>query len=106
MRAWKALLVFAGGLALSQYLVVYYNSTLFDEFVQRQVNEPRSKDQLKTVLLNGAQDFSVTVKQSNINITTANGILRVGVDYAVPVNLVVYHPELKFHTGGAGLLRR
>jgi hypothetical protein len=105
IRAWKVIVAAIVGLALSQYLLVYYNSTLFNEFVQRQIDQPRSQAQLKAALISGAGDFSVSVKQSNINITTTDGVLRVGVDYRVPLNLLVYHPELKFHTVGAGLLR-
>jgi hypothetical protein len=104
MRAWKAILFLVGGLAISQYLLVYYNSTQFNYFVQRQMDLPRSKDQLRAVLLNGAPDFSVSLQHSNINITTTDGVLRVGVDYRVPLNLLVYHPEVRFHTRGAGLL--
>ena len=105
MRPWKAALALVGGLMVFQYLLAYNTSQKFNDFVQREVDHIR-RDQLKTALVNGASEYSIFVRESDISITTADAVLRVGVDYRVPVNLLIYRPELKFHTRGAVFLRQ
>ena len=64
-----------------------------------------SLGQLKSALLNKAQEYSLPVKDDDISITTTGAVFRVAVDYRVPIDLFVYSPRLTFHTIGAGLLR-
>ena len=105
MRAWKAAIALVGGLTLFEYLLAYNTSQQFNDFVQSQVDHIR-RDQLKTALVNGANEYSISVKESDISITTEDAVLRVGVNYRVPVNLVFYRPSFSFHTKGAGLVHR
>jgi hypothetical protein len=104
MRALKATFLMAGLMALTQYLPVYYNSSEFGEFVRREAGHTQSESQLKQSLLERARVYSLPVKASDISISRANAVLRVSVDYRVPVNLIVYNPELTFHVKGSGLL--
>ena len=46
------------------------------------------------------------MKESDISIDETDDILRVTVDYQVPVNLLIYNPTLKFRMIGSGLLPR
>lgn len=104
MRALKMTFAIAGLLALVQFLPVYYNSVQFDDFVQQVGRQNRTKGQLKSVLLNKAKDYSLSVKEADIGITTTDGVVHVAVDYRVPVNLFVFRPELKFRATSAGFL--
>ena len=106
MRALKLTFALAGLLVLVQYLDVYYNSVQFNDFVQQQARQTRLKGQLKSVLLNRAKDYSLPVTEADINITTSDGVFRVAVNYRVPLNLLVYYPELKFRAMGAGFTAR
>jgi hypothetical protein len=105
MRAWKAAVAIVGGLIVFEYLLVYNTSQQFNEFVQSQVDHI-GRDQLKMALVNGATEYSIYVKESDISITTEDAVLRVGVNYRVPVNLLVYRPSFKFHTKGSALVQR
>src|SRR5215831_5801416 len=104
MRAVKVTFVLAGLLALTQYFHVYYNSAEFNNFVRHEAERIRSGAQLKHSLLEQARVYSLPVTESDISINTTDAVLRVAVDYKVPVNLLVYNPELKFHVIGSAFL--
>ena len=104
MRAVKVTFVLAGLLALTQYLPVFYNSSEFSNVVSHEVERTRSGAQLKHSLLEQARVYSLPVTESDISLNTTDAVLRVAVDYKVPVNLLVYNPELKFHVIGSAFL--
>ena len=106
MRPGKAALALTGGLALFQFITVYYNTVQFDYAVRREAERSGASSQLKTAILIKAKDYSLPVQESDINVTKSGAIVRVVVDYRVPVNLFVYNPMLKFHTIGSGYVRR
>jgi hypothetical protein len=106
MRALKLTFALAGGLAVLQYLVVYYHSVQFHEFVQQEATMAPEKIQLQRTLLSKAREYSLPVTKEDIDITRTGEVLRVAVDYTVPVNLLVYRPAVKFHAIGAGLVRQ
>ena len=105
MRAVKLMLVLGGLLALAQYGVVYYNSVIFNNFVEQQAQQTRLH-QLKSAVLSKAKDYSLSLGEDDIDIATGDGVVRVAVAYTVPLNLLVYRPELKFRANGTGFLRQ
>ena len=106
MRACKAALALTGCLALFQFGSVYYSTLQFDYAVRREAERSGGSSQIKSAILIKARDFSLPVHESDINVTKSGPVVRVVVDYRVPVNLFVYNPELKFHTIGSGYIRR
>ena len=106
MRALKLTFVVAGLLFLTRYVPVYYCTSEFNEFVKQEVQRTGQQGQLKLALLKKARDYSLPVTETDINITTTDGIFRVAVDYRTPLDFVLYRPELKFHASGAGLIPR
>jgi hypothetical protein len=104
MRALKVTFALAGMLAITQYVPAYYNSSQFSYFVVREAARAKSAAQLKESVLEQARAYSLPVKESDIRINNIDAVLRVSVDYKVPLNLLVYNPELQFHVAGAGLL--
>ena len=112
MRAWKHLTLALAGvvglvgvLAISQSLSIYYRSSQFDDYLKHEVWRTRVTQRLKTSLLDEAKTYSLPVNEDDIRITADGSVFRVDVDYHVPINLLVYKHELKFHSIGAGLLR-
>jgi hypothetical protein len=105
MRALKLTFTLAGLLVLIRYVPVYYHTSEFNDFVMQEAQRTRQRGQLKGALLNRAKDYSLPVTEADINITTSDGVIRVAVDYTVPLDLLVYRPELKFHATGAGLMQ-
>src|SRR5262245_30235404 len=104
MRAWKAALALTAVFALGQYVRLYYKSVQFDDFVQREAQRNHLASQLTLTLLDKAQEFSLPVRDTDINITNIDGVRRVGVDYRAPLNLFLYTPSLKFRALGAGFV--
>lgn len=104
MRALKLALMLAGLLAIIQYIPAYYYASEFDSFVHNEVMRTRVRNQLKRDIMDRARFYSLRVRENDINITTSGAVFRVAIDYEVPVNLLVYNHELRFHTIGAGLL--
>jgi len=104
MRALKVTFALAGLLAMTQYLPANYNSSQFSYGVIREAARARSASQLKESVLEQARTYSLPVTESNITINRTDSVLRVSVDYKIPVNFIVYNSELKFHVRGAGML--
>jgi hypothetical protein len=106
MRITKLSAVLIGLLLLTRSIPSYYNSWLFNDFVQQESQHTRALGSLKETLLTKAQSYSLPVNASNIVITKEGSIYRVAVDYKVPVDLFVYSPAFKFHVVAAGLMHK
>jgi len=104
MQALKITFVLVVLLALTRYIPVYYSSSEYGEFVRHETARARSESQLKQSLLNEAREYSLPVTESDISINEKDNVLRVTVDYQVPLNMLVFSHELKFHTIASGLL--
>jgi hypothetical protein len=105
MRALKVLFVLAGLLAAFRYLPVYYNSSEFNNYVRESAERGRLTGPIKQDLLKQATMYELPIRESDIVLTKTGSILRVSIDYAVPVDLFVISPELKFHVIGSGFIR-
>src|SRR5689334_22975168 len=89
-------ILFAGVilLALARWVPIYYNSYLFQDFVQEQAQRAQSKKNFKQSVLDQAKAYSIPVDDSNIDIRMNGAVMRVSVDYQVPVDLLLYEPKL------------
>jgi hypothetical protein len=102
MRAFKFSFALAVLLALLRFGNVYYESWQFDDFVQQQTRRIHSKTVFKQALLNEAKAYSLPITDSDIVLNTINSVLRVSVDYKVPIDLIVYQPQMQFHVISGG----
>jgi hypothetical protein len=100
------LLVLASSLIVVQSLSIYYRSWQFDDYLKRQIWRTRGVQTFKQALLNEAHAYSLPIRDEDVRIMSNGPVFRVDVDYALPLNMLVYKTELKFHTVGAGLVRR
>jgi hypothetical protein len=108
MKTGALKLVVLGGISLMlvQYVPVYYHTMEFNRFVQEQVSRIRSTTPLQEAILSKAEEHQLPVTAENISMSTSDSVLRVNVDYQVPVNFYVFHQDLKFQARGSGLLPR
>jgi len=97
MRALNLTFVLVGLLALLRYASVYYHTSEFNNFVKQEVQRTQLKGQLKSALLTKASEYSLPVKEDDIDITTTGSVLRVAVAYRVPVNFYLFQHKLAFH---------
>jgi hypothetical protein len=104
MRAFKVSVALAGFLALLRFGSIYYGSWEFDDFVRQQTKRIHSKAQFKQAILDEARAYSLPISESDIVLNRNSSVMRVTVDYTVPVDLIVYQPKLQFHVISAGIV--
>jgi hypothetical protein len=107
MHYFKLALGLLGILVSFQTVPALYHSNQFDEFVKSEVQRSRtelSARQISRVILTKAGQYSVPLKQEDINVRTRDGVIRVEVNYRIPIDLLVYTPEMRFRTVGGALL--
>jgi hypothetical protein len=106
MRVLKSFGVAVAFFLLAKYFPVIYYTMEFNDFVKHEVQRSRIGPQLQKALLDQAQLYFLPLKPDDIRIDEGDGLIRVNVDYKVPVNLFVFTHELSFHAAGAGLAPR
>ena len=104
MRALKTLVSFLFLFVAVRFVNVYYGSWQFDDFVKQQTKRIHSTAQFKRDLLTEASARSLPISESDINLTNIGSVLRVSVDYTAPVDLILYRPNLQFHSISAAIL--
>ena len=102
-RVPKVFLIAIAFFLLVRYFPVVYYAMDFNDFVKHEAQRSRLRPQLQKALLNQAALDYLPVKSDDIRINEGDGLIRVKVDYRVPVNLFVFTHELGFHATGAGL---
>ena len=103
MKALKVLGVIAVFVLLARYFPILYYAMEFNDFVKQEVQRSRIAPQLEKALLDQAQIYFLPVKAEDIRINEDGDVIRVNVDYKVPVNLFAFTHVLSFHAAGAGL---
>ena len=104
MRLVKIALPILAVLVLIQVSRTYYQSQQFNDFIKREALHARTKKRLVEAILNKAGQFSLALNQQDISISTVGRVLRVEVNYSMPVDLLVYSPEMKFRLVRSGVL--
>jgi hypothetical protein len=66
----------------------------------------RAASQLRDALMNKAELYFLPVKPGDIQINEDGEILRVKVDYKVPVDLFVFTHVMTFHAAAVGITIR
>ena len=105
-RAVKLSVLLVLVLILAQYGPVYYHTWKFNRYVQEQTPRIRMQAPLKEAILSKAEEHNLPVTAQDISMTTRDSVLRVNVQYQVPVNFYVFQKAFKFSAVGSGLLMR
>jgi hypothetical protein len=106
MRTLKKIAIAIAFLLLARYFPVLYYASEFNTFVKNEAQRTRVGPQLQQNLLQQASIYFLPVKPDDIRIKDDGDLIRVSVDYRVPVNLFIFSHELSFHATGAGLAAR
>ena len=106
MRTLKLVFAVSVVVVLVQYSSIYYRCTEFNYFVEQAAQRKSVRGELKQRLLAKAVDYMLPVQEENVSVTAAGSVLRVAVDYRVPVNFYLFERELVFHTVASGPLFR
>jgi len=106
MRAAKLMAMAILAVMVLRYIPVYYHTWEFNTFVQEQVPRIRSKAPLRAAILTKAEEHNIPITEADIDMTTVDSVLRVNVEYEVPVNFYLFRKDFRFHAMGSGLLAR
>ena len=90
----------------ARYAPVYYHTMEFNRYVQEQTPRIRMQRPLQEAILSKAEEHNLPVTADDISMTTDNSVLRVNVEYQVPVNFYLFQRAFKFSAVGSGLLMR
>ena len=103
MRLLKVLVVIAGLFALARYFPPVYYATQFNDFVRQEIKRTTAAAPLRQQLLSKADLYFLPVKPEDIQISESGSVVRVNVDYQVPVDLFVFTHVLSFHATASGV---
>jgi hypothetical protein len=98
MRALKLLCLAAVSIVGLRYGQLYYNTYQFNEFVQQALQKTRSAPLLKQVILRDADSHQLPIGDRDITVMTSNSMLRVSIEYQVPVDFYVFQHVLNFRS--------
>jgi len=105
-RAVKLTLLMVLVFILARYAPIYYHTMEFNRYVQEQTPRIRMQAPLKEAILSKAEEHHIPITAQDISMTTSDSVLRVNVEYQVPVNFYIYHGAFKSSAVGSGLLMR
>ena len=105
-RAVKLTVLLVLVFVIARYVPVYYHTMEFNRYVQEQTPRIRMQAPLKQAILSKAEEHNLPVTAQDISMTTSDSVLRVNVEYQVPVNFYIFQRAFKFSAVGSGLLMR
>jgi hypothetical protein len=91
---------------MGKYVPTYYAASQFNDYVKRAPQHNRVVPQLYQAVMEKAESYLLPVKPVDVEIKQDGGLIRLKVDYRVPVDLFVFKHELRFQASGAGLSAR
>ena len=97
--AFTAILVF-GVFAAFKLLPPYINEYQLADKMQEQarfgVVNRYTEEQIRETIFKEAQDLDVPIKKEEIKVLASPSVVRISLDYRVPIDLLVYKMELHF----------
>jgi|SRR5688572_9414777 len=105
-RALKLMVYVILVVAVARYLPVYYHTMMFNQYVQDQVPRIRMQAPLKEAILSKAEEHNIPITAQDISMTTSDSVLRVNVEYQVPINFYLFTRAFKSTAVGSGFLMR
>ena len=97
--AFTAIVVFGGYAAfklIPPYLAEYQLSDKMQEQARFAVVNRYSEDQIRDTIFKEAQDLEIPVQKEQIKVLASQSVVRISLDYTVPVDLFVYKMQLHF----------
>jgi len=96
---WTAILVFAAYSAfkiLPAYIAEYQLQDKMQEQARFAVVNRYTEDQIRDNVYKVVQDLEIPAKREDIKVAASQSIVKVSLDYTVPVDLLFYHMDLHF----------
>jgi hypothetical protein len=97
--AYTAIFVFAIFSAfrlMPPYIAEYQLSDKMQEEARFAVVNHHTEDQIRDAVFKEAQDLDVPIKREEIKVLANPSVVRISLDYTVPIDLLVYKMDLHF----------
>jgi len=78
------------------YVNDYQLSDKMQEQARFAVVNHYTEDQIRDNIFKVAQDLDIPVKREDIKIVANNSVVKISLEYTVPVDVLVYHTDLHF----------
>ena len=88
--------IYAGYKLFPPYLAEYQLSDKMQEEARFSVVNRHSEDQTRDVIFKEAQELDIPITKEQIKVSATNSLVKISVDYTVPVDLMVYKVDLHF----------
>ena len=96
---WTVILVygaFAAYRIIPAYVAEYQLADKMQEQARFAVVNRYSEDQIRDTIFKVVQDLDIPVKREEIKIVATQQVVKIALEYTVPVDLLVYHMDLHF----------
>lgn len=96
---WTAILVFGAYAAyklLPPYIAEYQLADKMQEQARFAIVNHYSEDQIRDTVYKTVQELEIPATRDEIKVLSSSQVVRISVDYTVPVDLIVYHMQLHF----------
>jgi hypothetical protein len=94
--AFLLIAVFVAFKVVPPYVSEYQLSNKMDEVARFAVVNRYSEDQIRDNIYREVQDLDIPAKREDIKVTATQQVVKISLDYSVPVDLLVYSTELHF----------
>lgn len=88
--------VFSAFRLLPPYIAEYQLSDKMQEEARFAVVNRHTEDQIRDAVFKEAQDLDVPIKREEIKVLANPSVVRISLDYTVPIDLLVYKMDLHF----------
>jgi hypothetical protein len=96
---WTAILIygaFAAYRIIPAYVAEYQLTDKMQEQARFGVVNHYSEDQIRDTIFKTVQDLEIPAKREAIKVVSTQSIVKISLEYSVPVDLLVYHLDLHF----------
>ncbi len=96
---WTAILVYGAFVAykiIPAYVAEYQLADKMQEQARFAVVNRYTEDQIRDNIFKVVQDLEIPVKRDQIKIVDTQQVVKISMDYTIPVDLLVYHLDLHF----------
>jgi hypothetical protein len=96
---WTAILIYGAFVAyriIPAYVAEYQLSDKMQEQARFAVVNHYSEDQIRDTIFKTVQDLEIPAKKETIKVVSNQSVVKISLEYTVPVDLLVYHLDLHF----------
>ena len=88
--------VFVAFKVLPSYVAEYELNDKMQEQARFAIVNRYSEDQIRDIIYKEVQDLDIPAKREDIKVSATQQVVKISVDYTVPIDLLIYSTDLHF----------